>query len=164
MKQTVRAIGCLLAALCLLTGCGAADAYPEGNTIACKDLLFTVPGDFIDLSAEGIDADADFLFGRDTLVFKGMAEYKQDLSPMTLEEYTARVISGNQLSCTPQSSGSGYIFSYEAPVADTVYTYTTATFEGASCFWILQFYCPSKNLTENQPEIDIILEGIQPAA
>ncbi len=155
-----RFTACLLVAVCLLTGC-TNDAYPEGMSIACKDLLLTVPGDFLDLSGESYAQDADFLFGHDTLVFRGMAECKDDLKEMTLAEYTAYVISGNELSCTPEACGNGYLFSYEAPIADTVYTYTTATFEGDSYFWILQFYCPSENLAENEPEIDIILEGVQ---
>ena len=152
---------CLLAVLCLLTGCTDPELYPEGMTVACKDILLTVPGDFLDLSGEDYARDAEFLFGHDTLVLQGKAEHKQDLKAMTLAEYTANVISGNQLSCTPEASGNGYIFTYEASVQDTVYTYTTATFEGDSYFWILQFYCPVKNLEENRPEIEMILESLQ---
>ena len=114
----------------------------------------------MDLSPEGIDEDTDFLYGRNTLVVKGMAEKKETLKKMTLEEYTSLVIQSNELSCSPEKSGGGYLFTYEAPVADTLYTYTTATFEGADSFWILQFYCPSENLKENQPEIDIILSAV----
>ena len=159
MKRHLLAPICLLVILCLLCGCSK---YPDGQTFTYGDLRITLPGDFMDLSGEGIDPDADFLYGRNTLVVKGMAEKKAALQEMTLEAYTALVIQGNDLSCEPSASGSGYLFTYAAPVADTMYTYTTATFEGADSFWILQFYCPSANIGENQPEIDIILEGIQP--
>ena len=47
-------------------------------------------------------------------------------------------------------------------IDNTPYTYTTATVEGKNNFWILQFYCPSADLAANQPEIDIILQSIQP--
>ena len=150
---------CLLV-LCLLTGCS--DNYPEGLTFTCRDLTVTLPGDFIDLSGDGIAKDADFLYGRKTLIVMGLSEKKADLKEMTLEEYTAYVIQGNQLTCTPQRSGDGFLFSYETPVEGDAYTYVIATFEGHTNFWILQFYCPTANFSENKPEIDIILEGIRP--
>jgi len=151
---------CLLMAVCLLTGCD--DGYPEGKTLTFADLQLTLPGDFIDLSAEGIDADADFLYGRKTLIVKGAAEDKSQLQKMTLEAYTALVISGNQLKTTPQVLGKGYQFTYERLVGDEMYTYITATFEGSTNFWLFQFYCPTADLQENRPEIDMILSGIQP--
>ena len=147
---------CLLGA-CLLTGCG--DQFPEGKTLVFEDLRLTLPGDFVDLSAEGIDADADFLYGRKTLIVKGAAEDKSQLQEMTLEGYTSAIISGNGLKTTPEVFGKGYTFTYET---QSGYTYVTATFEGKSNFWLFQFYCPTADLQENQPEIDIILSGIQP--
>ena len=158
MKSKRTAILCLCLALCLLAGCAK---YPLGITVTCKDLQVTVPGDFVNLSEDSYAQDADFLYGWNTLVFMGLAEDKSKLQEMTLEAYTSLVISGNGRDCTPQACGDGYLFTYEAAVSDTLYTYTTATFEGPSNFWILQFYCPSKNLEENQPEINIILESIQ---
>ena len=152
------AVLCLMLAVCLLAGC---TNYPLGTTVICKDLQLTVPGDFVDLSEESYAQDADFLYGWNTLVFMGLSEDKSKLQKMTLEDYTSLVISGNGRSSTPQACGDGFLFTYEATVADTLYTYTTATFEGPSNFWILQFYCPSVHLEENQPEIDIILESIQ---
>ncbi len=151
----------LLVLVCLFAGCGNSGLYPEGMNIACKDLALTVPGDFADLSGEAYAEDADFMFGRKTLVFMGLAEAKADLQDMTLAQYTDRVISGNQLSCTAAPVGDGYLFSYEKPVGDTVYTYTVATYETDAYFWILQFYGPTASLQENQPEIDIILESIR---
>ncbi len=153
-----RGVVCLLVVFCLLTGC--ADGYPEGINLQCKDLHFTIPGDFIDLSNEGI-GDGEFLYGRNRLIFTGLAENKDALQEMTLETYTDYVISGNELTCTPTVCGDGYLFSYEAKVGDVPYTYTIATAEGASNFWILEFYCPTEDLSENQPEIDMILSGLQ---
>lgn len=153
-----RGLLCLLVALCLLTGC--ADGYPEGIKIECKDLILTIPGDFIDLSEEGI-GDGEFLYGRNRLIFTGLAEDKSTLQEMTLDTYTSYVITGNELTCTPTVWGSGYLFSYEATVGNVPYTYTVATAEGTDNFWILQFYCPSEDLSENQPEIDIILSALE---
>ena len=150
---------CLLVA-CLLTGCG--DDYPEGKTLSFSDMQLTLPGDFLDLSQEGIDADADFLYGRKTLIVKGAAEDKSKLQEMTLEQYTALVISGNELEATPIAYGKGYQFTYETAVGEENYTYITATFEGNTHFWLFQFYCPTKDLQEHQPEIEIILSGIAP--
>ena len=151
---------CLVGVACLLTGCG--DSFPDGQTLTFSDMQLTLPGDFIDLSAEGIDADADFLYGRKTLIVKGAAEDKAQLQAMTLEAYTSAVISGNQLKVTPEVFGKGYVFTYERAIGDVMYTYVTATFEGKSNFWLFQFYCPTAELQENQPEIDMILSGITP--
>ena len=153
-----RLCACLLVLVCLLSGC----TDPVGMAVTHKDLTLILPGDFLDLSTESAAEGADFLYGRYTLVFKGLAESKNVLKKMTLEEYTANVISCNALTCTPVRSGDGFLFTYEANIGDTVYAYTTATYEAAENFWILQFYCPKDKLEENQPEIDIILQGIQP--
>ncbi len=149
----------ILLTLCLLAGCG--QQYPEGQTVQCKDLQITFPGDFADLSGESFAADADVMYGWRSLVVKGMAEEKAKLKTMTLAEYTALVISGNKLDCSPEGYGDGYRFTYEASVGDTVYTYVTATVEGQTHFWIFQFYGPKDKWVENQPEIDRILSGIR---
>ncbi len=160
MKRIALIALCLVMAACLLTGCD--DGYPQGKTLAYTDLQLTLPGDFIDLSAEGVDTDADFLYGRKTLIVKGAAEEKAKLQKMTLEEYTALVISGNQLEATPTAYGKGYQFTYERLVGDEPYSYVTATFEGKTNFWLFQFYCPTADLQEHQPEINMILSGIAP--
>ena len=159
MKRFALAFGSVLVSLCLLGGC--ADNYPEGKTITYEDLQMTLPGDFIDLSAESYAEDAQFLYGRNTLILKAMAEKKGTLQEMSLDVYTSWVIKGNELSCTPEIFHDGYLFSYETPVGNENYTYTTAVFEGKTNFWLLQFYCPSVNLKENQPEMDIILSAVQ---
>ena len=156
---------CLVLVVCLLVGCmlaGCDDGYPEGKTLTFADLHLTLPGDFIDLSGEGIDADADFLYGRKTLIVKGASEDKAQLQEMTLEAYTSLVISGNQLQVTPVACGKGYQFTYEKTVGDQQYTYVTVTHEGKTNVWLFQFYCPTADLPENQPEIDIIMSGITP--
>ncbi len=149
---------CVALCLCLLAGC----ADPVGKTVICKDVSVTFAADYLDLSGESYARDADLFYGRGTLIAMALAEAKSDLKTMTLEEYTAFVISGNGLDCTPVAYGAGYRFSYLSPVGDTTYAYTTATFETESNFWIFQLYCPSENLTENSGEIDIILQSIQP--
>ena len=146
---------CLLVVF-LLAGCGS---DPVGYGVTHKDLNLILPADFIELeNTEG----ADFLYGRHSLVFKGLSESKESLQAMTLAQYTDSVIAANQKDVTPKQSGAGYLFTYEANVGDSVYSYTVATYETQENFWILQFYCPKDTLAENQPEIDIILEGIQP--
>ena len=155
---------CVLTVLCLLTGCVSNDNFPLGENVACKDIAFTVPGDFLDLSAEDYAGDADFMFGKGSLIFSGHSERKDIfLTEMTLEQYTGYVISGNKLDCSPQSYGSGYRFSYEKQSGDKTLTYVVATWEGAENFWILQFYCPTADLEKNLPEIDIILSAVRAA-
>ena len=151
----------LIAAVLLLGGC----SDPVGKPLVQEDIRLTLPADFIDLSQESYAKNADFYFGRKTLIFHGLSEKKAVfLEEMSLEEYTAHVIKANELTCSAEANGSGYLFSYEALIGDTTYTYITATFEGSVNFWILQFYCPTANLAENKAEIEIILESIQPVA
>ena len=157
-----RLIACVLVLMCLLTGCLDKSKYPDGIAIDCEDMVLTLPGDFVDLSGEDYAKDANFMYGWKSLVVMGTAEKKDSLKAMTLAEYTDTVIRGNELTCTATQSGNGYLFTYEKPLDGTTYTYTVATFEGTTNFWILQFYGPKENLQENQPEIDIILEGVQP--
>ena len=157
MKRRALSLLCVALCLCLLAGC----ADPVGKTVVCKDLSITFAADYIDLSTESYARDADLFYGRGTLIVMALAETKADLQKMTLEEYTAHVIRGNGLDCTPVAYGAGYRFSYLAPVGDSTYAYTIATAETESNFWIFQFYCPSANLEENQPEIRIILESIR---
>ena len=152
-----RIFACLLVVV-LLAGC----TDPVGKAVAHKDLTLILPEDFLDLSGESYAEDADFIYGRHSLVFKGLAEAKTGLQDMTLQEYTDQVISANKKTATPKASGEGFLFTYEADVDGAVYSYTVATYETQENFWILQFYCPKDTLAENQPEIDIILEGIQP--
>ena len=161
MKRLVLLALCLVLVVTGFTGCKDS-RFPEGKVLKFSDMQLTLPGDFADLSREGIDADADFIYGRKTLIVTGAAEDKSKLQKMTLEEYTSLVISGNKLDVTPVAYGKGYQFTYEKQVGGEAYTYITATFEGNHNFWLFQFYCPTKNLQENQPEIDMILSGITP--
>ena len=153
-----RIFACLLVVF-LLAGC----SDPVGYAVTHKDLTLILPADFLDLSESMSLANGpDFVYGRHTLVFQGLAEAKSGMKDMTLQAYTDRVISANKKTATPQASGAGFVFTYEADVDGAVYSYTVATYEGQENFWILQFFCPKDTLAENQPEIDIILEGIQP--
>ena len=99
-----RIFACLLVLLCLVSGC----SDPVGRAVEHKDLTLILPADFLDLSGESYAKDADFLYGRNILIFKGLSENKTALQKMTLEEYTAYVISGNKLTCTPVAHGDGY--------------------------------------------------------
>ena len=158
-KRTYKGCLCLLLAVVLVLGLAGCGKYPTGFSVTHKDLTLILPGDFIQLPDDG---NADFLYGWHTLVVKGLSEQKDHLVKMTLKEYTDYVISTNKKTATPTACGDGFLFTYEATVGEQVYAYTVATYEGPENFWILQFYCPKENLVENQPEIDIILEGIQP--
>ena len=156
-----RLIACALVLVCFLTGCANDDQYPTGIRKEFQDITLAFPGDFSDLSAEEVAKDADFMFGRKTLVVKGLKENKETVQAASLAAYTQQLIRTNGLSCTADPNGDGYLFTYEKELNGTTYSYTTATFEGAINFWILQFYGPKDDLQENQPEIDIILESLQ---
>ncbi len=155
MKHPVASVLCLVLALCLLVGCSKA----EGG-ITCKDLTLTLPDGFMDLSSEFYAGDADLYYGCKTLIVKGLAEEKTGLIDMTLEQFTGYVIRSNNLTCTPTATEYGYIFTYEAPVGEKTYSYTTATFEGKTNFWILQCYCPTENMAEHKADIDAIFNSI----
>ena len=83
MKRILLPVLCLILAAGTLVGCK--DNFPEGKILTFSDMQLTLPGDFADLSNEGIEADADFIYGRKTLVVTGAAEDKSKLQEMTLE-------------------------------------------------------------------------------
>ncbi len=155
-----RRIALCILAVCLLAGCAATKA-PQDTQVTCQDIVFTVPGDFLDLSSEDYASDTEFMFGRGTLVFTGMAERKESLIDMDLTQYTGYVISTNGIEATAEKSGNGYRFTYEKQVGDSLYAYVVETFEGPSNFWILQFYCPKENLQENLPYINVISDAVR---
>ena len=147
---------CLLLVLCLL-GCSAAN----GTQVTCKDLTLTLPDSYLDLSRETYAEEADFLYGRERLIVLGIGEKKSSLKVQTLEAYTALVLKGNSLTCTPEATGNGYRFSYDAPIGDTAYTYVTATYESPEHFWVIQCYCPAEHLEAYAQEISSILDSVR---
>ena len=124
------------------------------------DLQLTLPGDFIDLSEEAYAQDADFLYGRNTLIVKGMAEKKAGLKKMTLAEYTDLMITGNELDCSATVGSNGYRFVYRAAVGERSYTYYSATFEGKENFWSVQCYCPSEDFAKHQSAMEEMLNSV----
>ena len=147
---------CLLLVLCLL-GCSAANA----TQITCKDLTLTLPGTYLDLSAEAYAEEADFLYGKGRLIVMGLGEAKSELKTATLDGYTALVLKAHALTCSPERTSNGYRFSYDAPVGDTVYTYVTATYESPEHFWVIQCYCPAEYSETYAQEISAILDSVQ---
>lgn len=158
MKRYMTAFLSVMLALFMLAGCAE---NPMLDTIAHEDILLTLPIDFLDLSQESFAKDADFLYGYDSLIVMGMAEKKSALQEMTLEQYTDLVISGNKLTDAPKKDGDRYLFTYEMPVGDGVYTYEVATFEGSTHFWIVQCYCPKADYNKHEISIAAILGSIQ---
>jgi hypothetical protein len=157
-----RRIALCILAVCLLAGCAATKA-PEDLQVSCQDIVFTLPGDFLNLSGEAYASDTEFMYGRGTLVFTGMAEQKASLIEMDLQQYTGYVISTNSVQATAEKSGDGYRFTYEKQVGDALYAYVVQTFEGPANFWIFQFYCPKENLQENLPYINVISDALRAA-
>ena len=155
----MRRIGIVLCLLIILSSAGGCTAR-RTQVEVCDGLTLSLPRDFEDLSNASYAKDADFLFGMDTLILMGLSEEKAALTDMTLADYTQLVIQGNGLNCTPEKTDYGYVFSYEAPVKDTVYTYAVATLQCGDHFWILQFYCPSVEYPEHEKMIEEILESV----
>ena len=136
-----------------LSGCG-----PSAQVFG--DLQMNVPDEFHNMSDQEFAKDADFLFGWDTLIVKGMAEKKSDLRTMTLEEYTQLLITGNALNCSATVGGNGYRFVYRAAVGERSYTYFSATYEGKENFWSVQCYCPSEDFAKHQAAMEELLNSV----
>ena len=147
---------CFLLILCLL-GCSAA----KDTQITCKELTLTLPEIYLDLSAESYAEEADFLYGRGRLIVMGLGEAKSELKTATLDGYTALVLKAHALTCSPERTGNGYRFSYDAPVGDPVYSYVTATYESSAHFWVIQCYCPAEYLETYAQEISTILDSVR---
>ena len=155
MKRIFPIIASVLLLLGMLTGCGR-------KAFTCGDLQIDIPGDFIELSQPDTDGEnKDFLFGRDTLIVKGMAEKKSGLKQMSLQEYTDLMITGNELDCSATVGRNGYRFVYRAEVGESTYTYFSATFEGKDNFWSVQCYCPSEDFAKHQQTMEALLDSVK---
>ena len=154
MKRIFAIFASLLLLLASLTGC-------KSEGFVCGDLQMDVPDGFFDLSGREFAKDADFLFGRDTLIVKGMAEKKSGLKKMTLAEYTDLMITGNELDCSATVGSNGYRFVYRAAVGERSYTYYSATFEGKENFWSVQCYCPSEDFAKHQLAMEALLNSVK---
>ena len=154
MKRLFAILACVLLMLGTLSGCGR-------KPFACGDLQIDIPDDFIELTQPADGENRDFLFGRDTLIVKGMAEKKSGLKKMTLEEYTDLMITGNQLDCSATVAANGYRFVYRAAVGEGSYTYFSATFEGTENFWSVQCYCPSEDFAKYQQTMEALLNSVK---
>ena len=142
--------------LMLGTLCGCSQ-----KPFTCGDLQMDMPKDFIQLNLSADAENKDFLYGRDTLIVKGMAESKADLKTMTLAEYTELMITGNELDCTATLAANGYRFLYRATVGDSSYTYYSATYESKGNFWSVQCYCPSEDFAKYQNLMEELLSSVK---
>ena len=154
MKRFFGLFVCLLLILASLTGCGR-ELYKAGS------LEIDIPDSYIDLTQAEYAKEADFLFGRDTLIVMGIGETKVGLKAMTLAEYTDLLISGNKLETTRTTGPNGYRFAYRAAVGENNYTYYTGTFEAGDYFWTVQCYCPSEDFAKHSQEMEEILSSVK---
>ena len=154
MKRIFSLAVCLLLVAVSLSGCGR-ELYKAGA------LEIAIPDNYIDLSQADYAKDADFLFGRDTLIVMGIAEKKAGLKEMTLAEYTDLLISGNELETARTLGPNGYRFAYRATVGEDTYTYYTGTFEAGDHFWTVQCYCPTGDFAKHSQQMEEILASVK---
>ena len=165
-KSGIAGLLCLFLAVGLLVGCSAPETPPKDEPIVCKDLALVLPGDFQQMDSQNPDplVSAIFLFGKDTLTLKGVSVLREgdaQLMEMTLEQYTAQVISENNLSCAPEKVANGYRFTYESQ-ADGM-TYVCLTVDTAARFWTVQCYCPKKDFSKYADRITAVMDSVKPA-
>ncbi len=154
MKRLFAILATVLLILGTLSGCSR-------EVFTCGDLQMDMPREFVQLTQSTDGENRDFLYGRDTLIVKGMAEKKSGLKKMTLEEYTDLMITGNELECSATVAGNGYRFVYQAKVGEGSYTYFSGTFEGKENFWSIQCYCPSEDFAMYLSDMEALLNSVK---
>ena len=165
-KSGIAGLLCLFLAVSLLAGCSAPETPPKDEPIVCTDLALVLPGDFSHMDSGSPDPfiNASFLFGKDTLMLKGVSVLREGdaaLMEMTLEQYTAQVISENNLSCAPEKVANGYRFTYESQADGK--TYVCLTVNTAARFWTVQCYCPKADYSKYADRITAVLDTVKPA-
>ena len=146
MKKIVR-IAALVLALCLLAGCGAANAT---KSYTCGELTMTVPAAMRDVSGGSDYASFTFALDSAKVAIFGLNETFADypvLEEYDTEGYAELVISGYSLdSVAEQRAGKDY--HYVVYTADTdmgEFTYVAGIFRNDNGFWMIQLCTPTSN-------------------
>lgn len=144
----------LCACLCVMgLACGCSASAKEFDTGA--GMTITLPGSFKEQDASQANGATAYYLSNTA----GVVALKEDFttledaglsSDMTLDEYGQTVIDANSLTAQLQEADGIKYFVYENSVDDQDFTYYATVFEGSDAFWLIQFFCETKNYDQLQ--------------
>ena len=156
MKTRIRLLA-LLAAVCLIF-CGCA---VEDQIVTADELTITVPGDYIDCSAEDYAAGYTLVYGSKNgavMVLKeSRAAFEEyGLSDMTAQDYVQLLKEGYQLNLVTEEADGMVTFKFE----NEGNTYLAGVFASDNAFWMIQAGCPTADFADQEETFRGILDSV----
>ena len=154
MKRIAAALFIWILSATLLCGCRR--VLPD-QTIVCREITITLPGDFEDLSHQTYAQDVEMVYGADGIVISAIAEPADELAlyfpNIDAEQYAQLVIRAYDLSGDAQMVDGIPSFTYTVETGDMEITYLVGVFASDTHFWMVQAYCSAEEYPVNQPEM-----------
>ncbi|MBB5265851.1 hypothetical protein HNP82_003002 [Catenibacillus scindens] len=153
MKRLLALLCACLCVIGIVSGCSAsAKEFDTG-----VGMTMTLPGSFKEQDASQANGATAYYLSNTA----GVVALKEDFSTlenaglsadMTLDEYGQTVIDANSLSVQLQEADGIKYFVYENSVDSQDFTYYATVFEGSDAFWLIQFFCETKNYDQLQSD------------
>ena len=153
MKRFAGVLAVLLFAAALLTGCGGP---MQDKTVCCNEFSITLPGTYTDYSDKAFASSFDFVYGVGNEAILGFkqdrASLQENYPDIDAKDYATLFVEAAELSCTVTEQDGLVLFTYNASVGETAFTYLSCCFMSDTNFWIVQFYCPTSDFPENEAD------------
>ena len=162
MPKSVRVL-CAVLALCLLF-CGC-DALQKKQTVACGELVLTLPARYVDLSDQDYAAGFSLVYGIENEAVLAISESRAALEAyypdINAEKYAMLFVETNSLDSEVGKLGELVTFTYTANADETQLSYLCGVYMSGENFWCVQFYCPTEEFGDHQAEFMGCLQKIQ---
>ncbi len=162
MTKFVRCLSAVLALCLVFCGCNAPQ---KEQTVACGELVLTLPASYIDLSDQDYAKGFPLVYGFENKAVLAISENRAPLEEyypdINAEKYAMLFVETNGLSSQVGKLGELVTFTYTAAVDGTDLTYLCGVFMSADNFWCVQFYCPTEDFEDSQAEFMGYLQKIQ---
>ncbi len=153
MKRLAGLFAAVLLLTALFTGCNSSETE---KTFTCGELSITLPADYKDLSDQKYAEEYDFLYGASSKAVLGFTQERAPLEEkvpdITAKTYAQMFMEAVQLPGTVTEQDGLVTFTYTANADGTEVTYLCSAFMSETNFWIVQFYCPSKDYGKNEAD------------
>lgn len=162
MTKFVKSLSVILILSLLFCGC---NAQQREQTVACGELILTLPASYIDLKEQDYAKGFALVYGFDNEAVLAISESRASLEAyypdINAEKYAMLFVETNGLSSQVGKLGELVTFTYTANADGTELTYLCGVFMAAENFWCVQFYCPTADFEESQTEFMGYLQKIQ---
>ena len=166
MKKLLAIVLCLAVSLSVFCGCEKVlDKVVEPKTVTVDDLTMTLPGYFLDYSAQDWAKDFPFVYGYNSSAVLGVKEdiatLETSLPNLTAMEYAKLFLQYNNVTSEITEQEGVITFSYTATVDNTVIAYKCGVFKGQQNFWVIQCYCAQSDLPQFEADFIELLKSVK---